>query len=230
MSNVQTNIDQNSIVKSYQSVSTEGEITSNYNYCVGSPIQYRFNGQSGSFNREEYIVGDENAVLIKDRVQLGSTFTIIPIGFRFFEDELFLRKNDETKELKREEWVELFFINDKNYVSSILFSNTSCRELKSLNAKLYYAKISLTQVEISINPVEKKHIKGEYFVAKFKAKPADGKLVIEYKEFSQDYPIFQENTIQQSATLTLVSDHYPVQLFGLTYNSKTGLLLNENTV
>jgi hypothetical protein len=177
MSNVQKNKQQKSIVKSYQSVSTDGEITSNYNYCIGSPIQYRFNGQSGSFNREEYIVGDENAVIVKDRVQLGSTFTIIPIGFRFFEDELFLRKNDETKELKREEWAEVFFINDKNYVSSILFSNTSCRELKSLNSKLYYAKMSLTQVEISINPIQKKNVKGEYFVAKFKAKPANENLV-----------------------------------------------------
>jgi hypothetical protein len=230
MSNVQTTIEHNSIVKLYQSVCPDGEITNKYSYIIGLPIHYRFNGQTGMVSREEYIIEDENFPVIDGRVQIGTKMSIVPIGYRFFNDALFLRKHDNTQELKQEEWVELFFINKNNLVSSILFNNSSCRELKKFLAKLQYSNLSLTQVQLNISSVKRENVKGKYSVAEFAGKLADEKLVNEYKEFSQDYPIYQASTIKDTATLTLVSDNYPVQLFGLTYEKKTGLLLKENTV
>jgi hypothetical protein len=230
MSNVQINIDQNSIVKLYQSLCPEGEITNKYVYFHGLPIQYRFNGQTGMISREEYVIEDENVQAIDGRVQIGSKMTIVPIGYRFFNDKLFLRKNENTQDLKQEEWVELFFINKKNFVSSILFNNSSCRELKKFLAKLQYSNVSLTQVQLNVSSAKRENGKGKYCVAEFTGKLADENLVNEYKEFSQDYPIYQASTIRETAELLLVSDHYPVQLFGLTYEKKTGLLLKENTI
>jgi hypothetical protein len=213
----------NSLVKSYQSINEEGEIVSKIKYVHGRPIQYRFNGQKGGFNKdEEYLVGE---IATKGRVEVGETLTIQPIGFRMFKDKLFARKDDVTNELRAEDWAEIFFVNMERKVCSLMFNNSSYRALEGVMTILAYNERNLTQVVLNISCKEAKSLKGAYYIASFKVAPATSESMKIYTEFCEDYSVYQASTIQQSAQISLASKHYPLHLFGITQEVASKIFL-----
>ena len=83
-----------------------------YKYIIGAPKQYRFNGQNGQFN----INGEQ--ILLDSKNKPLAEFSIQPIAWRIFEENLFARGRKET-------WAELFFVDAKDCVSSIMVNNTT---------------------------------------------------------------------------------------------------------
>lgn len=173
-------------VKAYQQLDPEtGEVKSKYKYLAGRPKQYRFNGQTGQFNLNgtEYI---------------GTSLSIQPLTWRIFEENLFARG-------RKEEWAEVFFVDNTDAVSAIMFSNSSVGRLLKLIEQLFYIDLTLTDVVLSIKPEKKENDKGKYFVAGFEYKEADKAQVQALQAFAEDVPIFRTDTLTPTAVYKLVS-------------------------
>ena len=92
-------------IKPYQVVDeATGDVVSQYRYLEGHPKGYRFDAKEGEFN-------------INGIKKLGRTLTFRPIAWRIFVDNIL---NMGVKN-----WAELFFIDEKNGVSAILFHGYS---------------------------------------------------------------------------------------------------------
>ena len=84
----------------YVTPDADGVLVSSVKYLKGQPKGYRFDGQKGYFKiGETPLLDDKNKPLTK--------FSITPIAFRVFEENLFGRG-------KKELWFELFFVDGKN--------------------------------------------------------------------------------------------------------------------
>jgi hypothetical protein len=187
----------NDLVRLYQSMDEDGVISSKYKYLTGSPKNYRFDGRTGDFN-------------LGGVKPMGKKLSIQPIAFRFMEDALFSRKNDITKEIKTEQWCEVFFVDESNAVSYIMFNNSSARSLQKLIESLFYDDLELTDLVLSISGEKKENEKGKYFVANFDFEIADKNKVKEYRQLCEDVQIFSRDTITETATIGLCSNSYPV--------------------
>lgn len=178
-------------LKSFEHLNTEtAEVLLRYKYIVGNPRQYRFNGQTGRFN----IDGDADK---------GTSLTIQPINWRIFEENLFGRG-------KNEEWAEIIFIDDKNAVSSILFSNSSAGRLTKLVESLYYDDRNLCDVVLTITAEKKENDKGRYFVAIFKTTPAPAEQVAAYADFAAEILLYRADTFTSTAVHKHRSKFFPV--------------------
>lgn len=148
-------------------------------YYEGRPKQYRFDAKEGIFN----INGEE---------KLGRTFTFQPIAWRIFTDNIL--------NMGKKNWAELFFIDEKNCVSAILFHGYSVDNLFRLIEPLYYDDLTLADVVITVDVDKKENVKiqpkGVYYIATFSYKTADK----ETTEFLKAYP--QNNKIYRTETLT----------------------------
>ena len=196
----------NDLVRLYQSISEHGEINSKYKYLSGSPKNYRFDGRTGDFN-------------LGGIKPMGKKLSLQPIAFRFMEDELFARKSDSTGVVKRELWTEIFFIDQSNAVSFIMFNNSSARQLQKLIESLFYEDVAengslrsmeLMDVVLTISGEKKENDKGKYFVANFEFEVADSNKVLEYRQLCEDVQVFSRDTITQTAEIGLCSKLYPV--------------------
>jgi hypothetical protein len=224
MSNKTATANSTELVKSYQFIDNDGVVVNEFNYQVGKPLQYRFNGQSGLFNRTPYLYETDNVV--DNRCMIGSKLVIQPIGYRTFNDSLFARKSSTNEnELKFEEWAEVFFVNDRGFVSSIMFNGTSLRDFSELLGQLFYADKTLEETQLTITCIKKEKGDKKWFSAVFVASEADVKLVEKYKDFSMDFPVFQADTVQKTAVIREASDYYPLHLFGLVKDFATGMIL-----
>ena len=187
----------NDLVRLYQSISEQGEVISKYKYLTGSPKNYRFDGRTGDFN-------------LGGVKPLGKKLSIQPIAFRFMEDSLFARKSDVTGAAKIELWTEVFFIDESNAVSYIMFNNGSARNLQKLIESLFYDDLEITDCILSISGEKKENDKGKYFLANFEFEVADPNKVLEYRQLCEDVQIFSRDTITQTAEIGLCSKLYPV--------------------
>ena len=197
----------NDLVRLYQVANGEtGEITSKYKYLPGSPKNYRFDGRTGDFN-----IGGVKPV--------GKKIVIQPIAFRFMQDSLFARKDDNTGILKLEQWCEVYFVDESKAVCYIMFNNSSARSLLKLVESLYYEDIvengtmrsmELTDTVLTIASEKKENAKGKYSVASFDFEIAQTESIEEYRQFCQDLQVFSRDTITQTAEMGLCSKLYPV--------------------
>lgn len=169
-----------------------------YLYFEGRPREYRFNGQNGQFN----LYGDR--VLTDPSGRLVSTFSFQPIAYRIFEDGLFGRS-------LRELWAELFFVDEDNCVSSIMFNNTSVNELYRLLEPILYERKSLCDVVLTIKP-ERVQSKSDpnksWFIARFSYETAKPERIAEMREFVKTHRVFRNETLTVSAQHKLVSQGY----------------------
>jgi hypothetical protein len=176
-------------------VATGEEIT--VKYLAGSPKQYRFNGQTGQFN----LNGD--TPLLDDKNKPVSSISITPLAFRFFEENLFGRG-------KKENWAEIFFIDSKNALSSIMFNNSSVGRLESLAQELFYEDLSLTQISLTITPEKKENDKGKYFIISLGWAMVEPEQVIENQKFVESVPVWRRDTFTETAVTHLFSGyHFP---------------------
>lgn len=161
-----------------------GEITSKYKYLEGHPRQYRFEAKEGVFN----INGTE---------KLGRTLTFQPIAWRIFKDNIL---NMGTKN-----WAEIFFIDEKNCVSSVLFHGYSVDNIFRLIEPLYYDNLTLADVVITAIAERKENTKinpkGVYYIAMFSYKMADAVTSADLKEYSASTPIYRQDTFTELANI-----------------------------
>jgi len=108
-------------------------------YLQGIPRQYRFDASKGFFNMK----GDER--LTKN----GDPFTIIPLAFQIFTDEIL---GDQYGRMR---WVELIFLNNALQVCSLLLHGYSVQNLTAKAGDLFYDNANFCQVKLTIKPVEK---------------------------------------------------------------------------
>ena len=174
-------------------VATGEEI--NVKYLAGSPKQYRFNGQTGQFN----LNGD--TPLLDDKSKPVPSITITPIAFRFFEENLFGRG-------KKENWAEIFFIDNKNALSSIMFNNSSVSRLENLAQELFYEDLNLTQVSLTISPEKRENDKGKYFVISLQYEMLAPEQVEINNKFAETVPVWRQDTYTDTAVMKLFSGYH----------------------
>lgn len=162
-----------------------------YKYLEGHPRQYRFDAKEGVFN----INGTE---------KLGRTLTFQPIAWRIFTDNIL---NMGTKN-----WAEIFFIDDKNCVSALLFHGYSVDNIFRLIEPLYYDDLTLADVVITAVAEKKEYTKvqpkGVYYIATFSYKIGDVQKTAELKQFAQDVKIFRQETLTDIANIKTAMNYY----------------------
>ncbi|CCH02285.1 hypothetical protein FAES_4285 [Fibrella aestuarina BUZ 2] len=170
---------------------TTGEVVSRYKYLEGHPRQYRFDAKEGVFN----VNGVE---------KLGRTLTFQPIAWRIFTDNIL---NMGTKN-----WAELFFIDEKNCVSAVLFHGYSVDNIFRLIEPLYYDDLTLADVVITATAEKKENNKiqpkGIYYIANFSYQMANPEKSAELKLFAQDYKVFRQETLTDIANIKTAFNYY----------------------
>lgn len=167
----------------YQKVhESTGQIIDKYKYLEGHPRQYRFDAKEGIFN----INGSE---------KLGRTLTFQPVAWRIFRDNIL---NMGTKN-----WAEIFFVDGKNCVSSVLFHSYSVDNIFKLIEPLYYDDLTLADALITVVAERKENTKitpkGIYYIATFSYELADTERTSELKQYAQDRRIFRQETLTDVA-------------------------------
>ena len=185
-------IQSGSLLKPYQKIhELTGEVVSKYKYLEGHPRQYRFDAKEGVFN----INGSE---------KLGRTLTFQPIAWRIFTDNIL---NMGTKN-----WAELFFIDEKNCVSAVLFHGYSVDNIFRLIEPLYYDDQTLADVVITAVAEKKENAKiqpkGVYYIATFSYKIGEPAKTAELKQFAQDVKIFRQETLTDIANIKTAMNYY----------------------
>lgn len=170
-------------LKSYQKLNeTTGEVVSKIKYLKGAPRQYRFDAKDGSFN-------------INGEQKIGNTFSFQPIAWRIFEDDIL--------QMGKKKWAEIFFVDDKNCVSVILFHGFSVDNLMRLIEPLYYDDATLADVVVTVTTSKKENTKitpkGVYYIAEFSYKQAGAEKIKELTEFVSDHQIYRAETITDTA-------------------------------
>jgi hypothetical protein len=170
-------------LKSYEILNEEtGEAKCKYKYLEGHPKQYRFDAKDGNFN----INGDKSTSFKKLVIQ--------PISWRIFEDDIL--------NMGKKLWAEIFFVDDKNCVSAVLFHGFSVESLYKLIEPLFYEEMTLADVILTIEAEKKENTKiqpkGIYYIASFTFEKADKNKTQELSQFAQDYKIFREETLSET--------------------------------
>jgi hypothetical protein len=189
-------------VKLYQKVNeSTGEVINNpdmshFKYLEGHPRQYRFDAKEGIFNINgtEKLGGPTN----------GRTLTFQPIAWRIFTDNIL---NMGTKN-----WAEIFFIDEKNCVSAVLFHGYSVDNIFRLIEPLFYDDLTLADVVITAVAEKKENTKiqpkGVYYIATFSYKLADPEETKVLKAFGQSNKIFRQETLTDIANIKTAYNYF----------------------
>jgi hypothetical protein len=172
-------------IKLYQGVDTHtGEVYNKYKYLPGRPKQYRFDAKEGKFN-------------INGIQKLGSSFTLQPVAWRIFEDDIL--------QMGKKKWAELFFIDDNNCLSALLFHGFTVDNLFKLIEPLFYDDLTLADVVITATAEKKENTKispkGVYYIAQFTYQVAEKQKVEELQSFAKDFPIYRQETLTDTAEI-----------------------------
>lgn len=189
-------------LKLYQNVSeaTDGAVSKAavglFKYLEGHPRQYRFDAKEGLFNINgtEKLGGPTN----------GRSLTFQPIAWRIFTDNIL---NMGTKN-----WAEIFFIDEKNCVSAVLFHGYSVDNIFRLIEPLFYDDLTLADVVITATAEKKENTKiqpkGVYYIANFSYKLADPESTKILKAFGQSAKIFRQETLTDIANIKTAYNYY----------------------
>jgi len=148
-----------------------------FKYLEGHPRQYRFDGKEGHFN-------------INGAAILGHSLTFQPIAWRIFTDNIL--------NLGTRNWAEIFFIDEDNCVSAILFHGYSVDNLFRLIEPLFYDDLTLADVMITAVVQRKEHTriqpKGVYYVSTFSYRLVEPHKTKALKASLKEYKIFRQET------------------------------------
>lgn len=167
-----------------------------YKYLEGHPRQYRFDAKEGVFN----INGTEKV----GGPSQGRAMTFQPIAWRIFTDNIL---NMGTKN-----WAEIFFIDEKDCVSAVLFHGYSVDNIFRLIEPLYYDDLTLADVVITAVAEKKENTKiqpkGVYYIATFSYKMGDAEHTKQLKQFAQEHKIFRQETLTDIANIKTAMNYY----------------------
>ena len=168
-----------------------GEVVPAYKYLEGHPKQYRFDAKEGIFT----INGVE---------KVGRTLTFQPIAWRIFTDSIL---NMGTKN-----WVEIFFVDEKNCVSSLLFHGYSVDNIFRLIEPLYYDDLTLADVVIRAVAEKKENTKiqpkGVYYIATFSYQMGEVEKSGKLKQFAREHRVYRQETLTDLADCQVSANFY----------------------
>ncbi|GAA4463002.1 hypothetical protein GCM10023189_40460 [Nibrella saemangeumensis] len=172
-----------------------GEELSRFKYLEGHPRQYRFDAKEGVFN-------------INGTDKIGRTLTFQPLAWRIFTDNIL--------GMGTKNWAEIFFLDEKNNVSAVLFHGYSVDNIFRLIEPLFYDDLTLADVVITAVAEKKENTKiqpkGVYYIATFSYKLADRETTEVLKQFGQVTKIFRQETLTDIANIkTAYNYHNPFQ-------------------
>lgn len=197
--------DQQGNLKSYEiGLDEDGQPVAPYKYMQGHPKQYRFDAKEGVFN-------------INGLEKLGRTFSFQPIAWRIFTDNIL--------KMGTKNWAELFFIDEKNCVSAILFHGYSVDNIFRLIEPLYYDDLTLADVLVTVTAEKKENNnvvpKGVYYIAEFSYVMADPDRTKMLHDYANDMPVFRQETLTDIANIK-TSMNYFNPFVGGRMNGKLG--------
>jgi hypothetical protein len=180
--------DQQGNLKSYQiGLDEDGQPVSQYKYLPGVVRQYRFDAKEGKFKIN---MGGDN---LKDA---GRTLTMRPLAWRMFWDPNLFNQGPK-------DWAELFFIDEKNCVSAVLFHGFSVQSLSDLMGPLMFDDLNLKDVVLTISADKKTRPDGgTYYIASFGYAEAPA-LNVELIDFLKDTLIYREETLTEVSQIKL---------------------------
>ena len=160
-----------------------GEVTS-VQYLVGRPRTYRFDASRGFFSLNGMIPISKKEEAV----------TIIPIAYRIFTADIL--------GVKGKQWVELFFLNRRNQVCSLLMHGYSVDSLLESTTDLFYDDVNLCGVALSIQPIEKTSKQQDdngkypkYFIGKFSYQLLDEVAKENLQVATKDLQIWRADTV-----------------------------------
>ncbi len=179
-------------LKPYEVVSSiSGEVVDKFKYLEGRPKQYRFDAKEGVFN-----LGGVD--------KLGRSLTFQPIAWRLFTDNIL---NMGTKN-----WVEFFFVDEKNRVSAVLFHGYSVDNVMRVVEDLYYDDLTFADVVLTAIAEKKETTKDEkkatYYIATFSFKLGEAKTTEALKAYAQERKIYRIETLTDIANHKAVFNYY----------------------
>lgn len=171
-------------------INKDGEILK-AQYREGIPRQYRFNASTGNLN----INGEEQIT------KSGETFKIAPRAIRIFKENLF--------EMGYKTWAEIFFLNQKNQMSAILFHGYSVENLMALESDLFYEDLKICDTIIEVKPCEKKNkvSNSKYYIAEFSFQKLNEETKTTQEEAIRELRIYRKETLKPQSQL-IVAQNY----------------------
>lgn len=164
-------------------------------YREGFPRHYRFDASRGLFNLSDMTI-----------TKKGESLSFIPISYRIFKDDIL------GYGLKK--WAEFFFINQKGHVCSLLFHGYSVENLERCTSDLFYDEVNLSEVIITVTPVEKTKKDGEgkgnkYFIAEFSYKVLSNEDRNAIKLLGESLNVWRADTLTGDSTIELSVNYNP---------------------
>lgn len=151
-----------------------------YKYIPGNPREYRTD------------MGTTGSIKINGLKEVPVPFTVQAIAQRGFTANLF--------DMGEKQWLELFFVDEQDCVSAILFHGFSYEAfLENIATALTYDDVKLADVLLTINLDEKKNekLKAIYHIASFTYEKApDVAKTKELKAFAREHKIFRRATVK----------------------------------
>lgn len=195
-------------LKVWEKVHSEtGEVVPKYKYLEGHPRQYRFDAKEGHFN-------------INGVDKIGRTLTFQPLAWRIFTDNIL---NMGTKK-----WAEVFFIDEQNCVSAVLFHGYSVDNIFRLIEPLYYDDMTLADVIITAVAERKENNKiqpkGIYHIASFKYQIGDPERTRELKAYAEGRKFFRQETLTDVADIKTAYNFFNPFIEGVNGDEETALL------
>ena len=109
-------------------------------------------------------------------------------------------------------WAEIFFIDEKNCVSAILFHGYSVDNIFRLIEPLYYDDLTLANVIITAVAEKKENTKiqpkGVYYIATFSYKMADPEVCRVNDAYVRDRRIYRQETLTDIANIKTAMNYY----------------------
>lgn len=167
----------------------------NVKYRSGFPRNYRFDASRGIFILGEIPIS-----------QKGESLTFIPISYRIFRDDIL------GYGLKK--WAEFFFVNQAGHVCSLLFHGYSVENLERKTTDLFYDEVNLTEVILTVTPVEKTKKSGEgkgskYYIAEFSYQVLSNESRSEIKLLGESLNVYRADTLTGDALMELSVNYKP---------------------
>ena len=169
-------------------------------YRQGIPRQYRFNANKGNLN----LNGEQSLT------KAGETIQLLPLCVRIFKDNLF--------EMGRKTWAELYFLNTANQVCVTMFHGYSVENLEKGILDLFYDEVNLSEVILTVTPIEKTKKEGEgkgskYYIAEFTYEVLPNEDRLANKLLGESLKVWRADTLTGNSTVELsVNYHPPIQI------------------
>jgi hypothetical protein len=185
-------------------------------YRPGFPRHYRFDASRGLFSLSEMTI-----------TKKAEPLSFIPISYRIFKDDIL------GYGLKK--WVEFFFINQLGHVCSLLFHGYSVENLERCTHDLFYDEVNLSEVILTVTPIEKTKKEGEgkgskYFIAEFSYKVLSNEQRNEINLLGEAINVWRADTLTGDSTMELsVNYKPPIQLIESETHTEVIPELGEQT-